>query len=459
MANLLPSKHLVYFEVLEALHDQGCPVCRLGLRAVSRSLDALSYEGVNDPRLRAELRAARGFCRYHAWQFALEVRDGLGTAIVYHDIIGELLHVLAGDDGRELWWEAKRRFARRQRNPVALAARLAPQQACPACRMLAESSRRYLDTLLSHLGDETFRGEYLASAGLCLPHLSMGLRRAVTARQRDLLAQAFARRIAPSAAGRDAGPWADAIVEAMVGKEGATQPRAAKDTAVGQVEGAMGLPLRVVGSVNESDCPVCRSVAPAMDNWLARLAAPSAAAGAQQEDQPPAASLCNAHLWRLRRVVGASRTAAFLQPEVPAISDLLQAQARQIDAAAGWHGLLALLERLGRREAVAGVTAPGERGHCPACEAQAAVERQATLAALGAPRLCLPHLRQALSLPGASEQAMDLTAAQIRALEALRWQLGEYIRKQDYRFRHEPLGAEADAPWRAVAQVAGGKEV
>jgi len=40
-------------------------------------------------------------------------------------------------------------------------------------------------------------------------------------------------------------------------------------------------------------------------------------------------------------------------------------------------------------------------------------------------------------------------------LQELRLALDEYIRKQDYRFRHEPLGEERDAPRRALAWAAG----
>ena len=473
MANPPPSKHVVYFEVLEALQDQGCPVCRLGLRAVSRYLDALSYEGINDPGSRAELRAARGFCHWHAWQFVEEVRDGLGTAIIYRDVIGEVLRILpeVGACGARRQAAARSPLRTKHRSLVALASRLAPQRECPACHCLAESSRRYLDTLLDHLRDGGFRNQYLASDGLCLPHLVIGLRRASTGRQRDFLAQAFARRLAPSGAGLAPGPSLDgiAIVEAMVGKEGATQLGRPANPPTGRTGGVLG--REALGSEHDADeegCPVCRSVAPAIDRWLAQAADESAAADAQQSNSSPAASLCNAHLWRLLHVAGTRGTAGFLQPQALAVADLLQPQARQADYSVGWRWLLAPLRPLKRGEAAAGVTATIERGRCPACEAQAAMERQATLAVFkamqhnpgaaelrAAPQLCLPHFALALSMSGDWEQAEILAAGQVEALEALRWDLAEYIRKQDYRFRHEPLGTEVDAPWRAIAQVAG----
>lgn len=459
MANLLPSKHLVYFEVSEALHDQGCPVCRLGLRAVSRHLSALSYEGVNDPRARDELRAARGFCRQHAWQFAEEVRDGLGTAIIYRDLIGELLRILPGDG----------EGGRPRPSPRALAARLAPQRECPACRLQADSSRRYLDTLLSHLGDEAFRARYLASDGLCLPHLSLALRHLADERHRSFLAHAFARRMASLATGPRPDPHAHAtaILEALVGKEGATpqaEPQVPDAVQPGDVlDGQAPFPLdEVAGQVG---CPVCLSVAPAMERWLARLLQ-AYEAGVPRPACLTPASLCNAHAWRLLRTVGASGMLACLRQLAVAAAEVAEEAVRHSAKGASWRRRLAsLLLGEARSRPAAG------QNQCPACAAQAAMEKQAALALLAAtqrgraaeqdappPELCLPHLRVALNASSALPEVEALTAGQVGGLVTLRWQLGEYIRKQDYRFRHEPLGAEADAPWRAIAQVAGARE-
>ncbi len=460
MAKPVPSKHTVYFEVLEALHEEGCPVCRLGLRAVWRYLDGLSYEGVNDPRSRAELRAARGFCCRHAWQFAKGMRDGLGTAIIYRDVIGELLHILRGAGGRGL------------HSPAGLAARLAPQRACPACRLLAESCHRYLDTLLSHLSDDGFRAEYLASSGLCLPHLAAGLQRTLQARHRGFLAEAFARRFAPSGDGSARGLPLDggAIVEAMVGVEGATPLPRPVNPMAGQRGGAVAVqePLRTGRDADGEGCPVCRTVGPAMERWLAQFAGAPVAADAPQPGRPPAL-LCNAHAWRLLRVAGARDAANLLQPQALAIAGRLRLQARRVEPATGWRRLLGLAGRAGKGEGDTRAAAVPELGHCPACDAQAASERWATLAVCEAmcqgprsasgrpaPQLCLTHLRLGLSLPEASQQMETLAAAQTEVLQALHQELGEYIRKQDYRFRQEPLRTEASAPWRAVAQVAGG---
>jgi len=455
MVETPPGKHIVYFEVLEALDSPGCPVCRLGLRAVSRHLDALSYEGVNDPRARAELRAARGFCRQHAWQFAEEVRDGLGTAIIYRDVAGELLRVLLGGADRDL---------RPRTSPALLASRLAQQQECPACRLLDQSSRRYLDTLAGHLGDEAFRRRYLASGGLCLPHLTMALERVATRPERGLLAEAFVARVASLAVEDDAA----SLVEAMVGKEGAV--RMGRPAApLAEQEGARG-GQELFGDREESSqgqCAVCWAVGRGIDGWLRRWAAAWPEAGAQEGDGPAWPALCNRHLWRLLRVAGASAALPSLRGQAQSLARALHPRSLQAGRAERWRGLLASLRRAMAAKGGGAVGRALGANYCPACAMEAALERRAALAVVAgdgrvaAPEvgkaLCVPHLRLALGLATTPAQAELLALREVEALRALGCELSEYIRKQDYRFRHEPLGAEVDAPWRAIAQVAGAR--
>jgi hypothetical protein len=74
-------------EIREMFQQPGCPVCALALRAVGRFIQTISYEQVNDPSLREELRAAGGFCHTHAYHWLREARNVLGTAIIYRDVL------------------------------------------------------------------------------------------------------------------------------------------------------------------------------------------------------------------------------------------------------------------------------------------------------------------------------------------------------------------------------------
>lgn len=69
--------------------------------------------------------------------------------------------------------------------------------------------------------------------------------------------------------------------------------------------------------------------------------------------------------------------------------------------------------------------------------------------------LCLPHFRQALIRVRDEAVYETLLNAQRAIWERLVGHLGEIIHKNDYRFRNEPWGEEADAWLRAIAAVAG----
>jgi hypothetical protein len=107
---------------------------------------------------------------------------------------------------------------------------------------------------------------------------------------------------------------------------------------------------------------------------------------------------------------------------------------------------------------------------CPACRQQAAATDlvlKVLLAGLADERLaaalqqssglCLLHLAQA-GERSADPQTLAILLADSRAkLAALHGELGEFIRKYDYRFRGEGFGPERDAWQRAVAKAVGEK--
>jgi hypothetical protein len=102
--------------------------------------------------------------------------------------------------------------------------------------------------------------------------------------------------------------------------------------------------------------------------------------------------------------------------------------------------------------------APKARGRCPACRLQVEAEARYVEALLalseadfdGSQGLCRRHALAALRLGGDSVVAW--TRQNVEALVAT---LDEVIRKEDYRFRHEPrTDAERTAPARAIAFAA-----
>jgi len=151
-------------DLIEACAQAGCPVCRLTEAAVSRYLDALLYELVNDIEMRDRLRRSFGCCNAHAHQLLKMVGASLGIGILYRDLVNTALNQLE---------QVKFTSARglRLRAVQETPAILTPQDGCPACAYHAEKEKRLLTIMLDSLNDERVRTALQASAGLCLPHL------------------------------------------------------------------------------------------------------------------------------------------------------------------------------------------------------------------------------------------------------------------------------------------------
>ncbi len=477
-------KHSLYFNLVDAFDQRGCPICRLALTAVYRWLDAFAYENVNDYDVRAALRRSRGFCTAHAWQLIDEIHDLAGAAIVYRDVIHSLLPSV--------------------RAAVHQPAALAPEDVCRACVALEESSDHYLDVFHESLPERAFRQAYEAGqAALCRTHA------------RELLERIADRHLAEQAAALVARRWQGAIssgraVEAPAprrryrGIAGAAmtfsaasfslpEPALLKDPATLPLELLVGRPrtgtlrrgLRTATdwevppapglleppweeACEPGACPICRLV---LADEERRLEAHDAV-DAMAADEVLA--LCNAHAWRLAE---RGHTAALGQASMASISHLAQALAAPARSAASRrNGALFDLGALFDRGGTAGArlaVALDVADDCVWCLDRAAVEAtaidrllasvrpgQAVLEALAASGgLCQMHFAWTMARGQGSAAAALLARVQVERWSALLADLEEYLRKQDYRFRHEPRGEEQSSPWRATGQVAGAREI
>jgi hypothetical protein len=174
-------KHTSYYELREALAEDGCPVCRLARRTVERFLDYLIYENVNNPGVREDIRQARGFCNLHAWQLR-DVRGALGMAIIHRDVLETLMRQVEAAEYRQNSWQ---RGLNRVRTTLGsgpaceattdLVADLTSQQACPACRVRDSTETMCVHTLLEYMDDAELGPALRRSAGLCLPHFRLAL--------------------------------------------------------------------------------------------------------------------------------------------------------------------------------------------------------------------------------------------------------------------------------------------
>ncbi len=71
--------------------------------------------------------------------------------------------------------------------------------------------------------------------------------------------------------------------------------------------------------------------------------------------------------------------------------------------------------------------------------------------------MCIPHLIQGIAVASSAEECDRLLDIYLRGDDRLKKDLDEYLRKQDYRFRHEGLSEEESTSWRrAVHRAIGG---
>ena len=205
----------------DALRREGCPICRLRQKTERGYVYNLLYESITDGPIRERLARALGYCPEHAWLLQAieqgEWGDGLGTGIVYEDLLGRIqapmqaylaqaakseqsplsrgqrlarwLHAY-GPLGR---WLATRLDAMTPaRRLVAL---LTPLERCPACVVGEQTEARDIIWLVDSLQDSAFRALYAASDGLCLLHLRAALARTQDDTSARLLVEVSAGRL------------------------------------------------------------------------------------------------------------------------------------------------------------------------------------------------------------------------------------------------------------------------
>jgi hypothetical protein len=205
-------------------------------------------------------------------------------------------------------------------------------------------------------------------------------------------------------------------------------------------------------ALQQAGCPICALVVRSVQRWLGTVAYEQVNDIQLRAALRAARGFCNAHAHQwLRETHSVLGTAIIYR-------DVLHAALRELDAPRG--GRLRTL--LGGEDTVA----RERHAPCPACRAQREAEARYLAALLDSVAaeerlldewtagLCRRHTRAALRRGGvAAERLAQQTR---RAVERLIGELDEVIRKEDYRFRHEPrTDAERTAPARAVAWAAG----
>ncbi len=170
-----------YFDLIETFPLPGCAICNLLQHDVQRLIDNVLWEHTNDPFVLDKMRASRGLCNEHGWQF-IEMAHALNVAVFYEPALQEILKIL---DETVLEPKpqnvVKRMFAKNGSSILADA--LEPVQPCLVCDLENENEARYLSIIAEHIADERLLKAYKDSDGLCLQHFKMVLRRTAYAGQ------------------------------------------------------------------------------------------------------------------------------------------------------------------------------------------------------------------------------------------------------------------------------------
>ncbi len=194
------------YDLWHALNvGESCPVCRVIERMVTRYLDRISEEAVNEIEFREEVRAAGGFCAPHGKQW-LVMNDVLGTALIYNDVLSTALDVIVanskgtGQEDAGLVGKLRGMLAG-SAGPTAgraLADALEPTGPCPVCEYTLQAEAQVVDSFARSLDEVHFRMAYGSHrVGLCMPHFRSVLRLST---QTGALTQAHISRLRRAAA-------------------------------------------------------------------------------------------------------------------------------------------------------------------------------------------------------------------------------------------------------------------
>jgi hypothetical protein len=164
-------KHLGYYNLIETLNEEGCPVCNLLERSVRRYMSSLLYESVNDPWVRKRLREASGFCNTHAWQLK-RLGDGLGQSIIYEDLVSSVIALMKNMKKSGASTKGFRNGLKRSRSKGTLSFR---KKGCPVCSQKSQTEDRIILVFIRSFKELEFSRLFQDSFGLCLPHLFLAL--------------------------------------------------------------------------------------------------------------------------------------------------------------------------------------------------------------------------------------------------------------------------------------------
>jgi hypothetical protein len=225
----------------------------------------------------------------------------------------------------------------------------------------------------------------------------------------------------------------------------------------------------LIAACQQPGCPLCRLVQAGVQHYLQNLFYESVNDIELRQQLRHSLGFCHEHArLSLEPGVGDALGVSIVYNDI--LTNLLRRLPEPVPPAANEAGFFSRLRSnrsigaslQGLLEALAPKVA------CPACDQREELERifcpalggnladeplaQALQAGDG---LCLPHLQRVASEVKDEAGWLILLGSTRARLESLQAELAEFVRKNDYRFHGESIGAERDAWQRAVRKVVG----
>ena len=379
---------IIAYNLLDAMRHPSCPLCALTQRREDGFLFSLFWENVNSPHIRQRLRESLGFCDLHTRTLRLAANQPWVGPFGIAILYRDFVDTVRGRLRRPdpLYARLFTKNSSRVRN------HLSPSRRCWLCEVSEETEDTYLDALVEGLDTSpVLRDKYSESHGLCILHAERAARSTGMAETRSALVRAAFRQ---SRALSDPSSDIADLERFLLGYRSAAE-------------------FMLLANTLDSVCPPCEAEAIAKESALQGMPSDDLTADWRR--------LCSRH-----------RSQATLST------------LRRFGAAEGFVQNLVQCAVLDADES--------EKGYeCPVCYRARQAAREAVLRAgedMGR-TACLFHFRMALSTgnPAQTQACVDSLATR---LDSLSRDLGELIRKNEYRFSHEPLGEEMGSWLRAL---------
>ena len=167
-------KHILYFELLDILELDECPICHLINKRTDQFIDGFLYESVNDLKIREDIKNAKGYCNYHAWKLQ-SAGDPLAHSIIYGDLVHAAIKSFEEflKDTHSIANEQKSLFNKGKVNNKAAKFRKSflSKKDCPICKMVVENEKEYIVSFAGYMeSDIQFQRKFKEHGFLCIPH-------------------------------------------------------------------------------------------------------------------------------------------------------------------------------------------------------------------------------------------------------------------------------------------------